>query len=85
MKNKALKFTPNDRELVKYLAYGKTEAEMAELLCCCESTIVHKVRRLVDALGAANRPSLIWRCLELGLIEPPPLKQQYGQRAVSFR
>lgn len=53
---------------------GKTNGEIAALLGMAPLTVKNHVQHLLKRMDAVNRTGAIYRALELGLLEPPPLK-----------
>ena len=51
-----------EREIVPLLAEGKTTKQVAEVLCCTESTIRSQVRILRIKLGLDNKTQLVSYC-----------------------
>ena len=58
-------------EVLTLAARGFTTGQIAEQLHLSESTIETHVRRMVQALGAANRVHAVALAIGRGLIEPP--------------
>lgn len=63
------KLTPREREILTWLAHGKTDREVAELIGLSESTIHHYVERILNKLQARNRTHAVARALQLKLIQ----------------
>lgn len=51
-----------ENEIVRWVALGKTNAEIAEIIDMSESTIKHRLTDIFDKLGVSNRAQLV-RCL----------------------
>jgi DNA-binding NarL/FixJ family response regulator len=62
------KLTPRESEILTWLAHGKTDREIANLLGLSEKTIHHHVERILDKLQARNRTHAVARALQLKLI-----------------
>jgi DNA-binding CsgD family transcriptional regulator len=53
------RMTEREREVLRWLRLGKTNAEIAELTGLSESTVKHYLTRLFDELGVSNRAQLV--------------------------
>lgn len=53
------KMSEREREVLRWLRLGKTNAEIAELSGMSESTVKHYLTRLFDELGVSNRAQLV--------------------------
>jgi transcriptional regulator EpsA len=51
--------TEREEEVLKWLAMGKTNAEIAELTRAAESTVKHHLTNVFDKLGVYNRAQLV--------------------------
>jgi DNA-binding CsgD family transcriptional regulator len=58
------KLTPRQLEIVRQLARGQSNAEIAQTLECAESTVELHVAQLLRKTGATSRDELITRLLE---------------------
>lgn len=62
--------TPRERDVLKLLARGDTNAEIANALGMRESTVKAHVSRILNALGASNRVQVALLARDAG-IDPP--------------
>jgi len=51
--------TEREREIVRWLGLGKTNAEIAEIIGMSESTIKHRLTDIFDKVGVSNRAQLV--------------------------
>ena len=63
--------TPREAEVLKLVALGKTNQEIAEGLFISKATAKVHVRRVIAKLGVSDRTQAVVRALELGLAPPP--------------
>ena len=63
--------TPRELEVLKLVALGKTNQEIAEGLFISKATAKVHVRRVIAKLGVSDRTQAVVRALELGLAPPP--------------
>ena len=62
--------TPRQLDVVKLLAQGKTNQEIAWELVLSTGTVRTHVQRILAKLGASDRTGAVVRAIELGLIAP---------------
>jgi DNA-binding NarL/FixJ family response regulator len=62
--------TAREREILSYIAQGKTNSQIATLLCLSVNTIVWHRGNLMSKLGIHKATDLVRYALENGLIEP---------------
>src|SRR5919202_1779689 len=62
--------TPRQLDVVKLLAQGKTNQEIAQELVLSPGTVRTHVQRILAKLGASDRTGAVVRAIELGLITP---------------
>ncbi len=63
--------TLRELEVLKLVARGKTNQEIAEDLFISKATAKVHVRRIISKLGVSDRTQAVVRALELGLAPPP--------------
>ena len=63
--------TLRELEVLKLVALGKTNQEIAEGLFISKATAKVHVRRVIAKLGVSDRTQAVVRALELGLAPPP--------------
>ena len=63
--------TSREVEVLKLVALGKTNQEIAEGLFISKATAKVHVRRVIAKLGVSDRTQAVVRALELGLAPPP--------------
>ena len=61
--------TAREVEVLRLLAQGKTNKEIAESLVITERTVKFHVSSILDKLGAGNRTEAVTLAIQLGLIE----------------
>jgi DNA-binding NarL/FixJ family response regulator len=64
--------TPRQLEVVKLLAQGQTNPEIAQNLVLSTGTVRTHVQRIMAKLGVSDRTGAVVRAIELGLITPKP-------------
>ncbi|NOZ72833.1 MAG: response regulator transcription factor [Chloroflexi bacterium] len=62
------RLTPREREVLRLLAAGAANAEIATKLCLAEGTVKNHVSHILDKLGAHNRAHAIHLAVEWGLL-----------------
>lgn len=60
--------TPKQREVAKYLALGKTNWEIAQILGCSERNAKYHVEEIIRRLDVVNRTEAVARATALGLL-----------------
>ena len=63
--------TKREREVLRYLAQGMTNLEIADTLHVSQGTVKAHVESIIGKLGVANRTQAVVRALELGLLVSP--------------
>uniref|UniRef100_A0A831TH15 Response regulator transcription factor n=1 Tax=Thermorudis peleae TaxID=1382356 RepID=A0A831TH15_9BACT len=63
--------TKREREVLRYLAQGMTNQEIADTLHVSQGTVKAHVESIIGKLGVANRTQAVVRALELGLLVSP--------------
>ncbi len=63
--------TPREKEVLKLLARGLTDREIAKELVIAEATVKNHVSNILSKLGVPNRSAAIARAYEYGLLDPP--------------
>ncbi len=63
--------TPRELEVLRLLAQGKNNPQIAEGLFISKATAKVHVRRVIAKLGVSDRTQAVVRALELGLAPPP--------------
>ena len=63
----ALALTPREREVMRWLAAGKTDREIAVLLGCSHRTVQKHLERVYVKLGVETRTAAVMRALEMVL------------------
>jgi DNA-binding NarL/FixJ family response regulator len=63
--------TSRELEVLRLLAQGKTNQDIAEGLLITRSTAKVHVRRIIAKLGVSDRTQAVVRAFELGLVRPP--------------
>jgi DNA-binding NarL/FixJ family response regulator len=64
--------TPRQLDILKLLARGYTNPQIAQKLVLSTGTVRTHVQRILAKLGAHDRTAAVVRAIELGLIAPPP-------------
>ncbi len=64
--------TPRELEVLRLVAEGKTNAEIAQRLYISVGTVKADVERIIDKLGVSDRTQAAVRAVELGYIKPSP-------------
>ena len=62
--------TPREQEVCTLLAYGHTNAEIAEKLCISERTVETHRTNLSGKLGLKSRAELVRFAIDNGLFKP---------------
>jgi DNA-binding NarL/FixJ family response regulator len=61
------RLTPREREILRLMVGGATNAEMAARLCLSEGTVKNHISHILDKLGARDRAQAIRLAVEWGL------------------
>ena len=61
--------SPRERELLRYLAEGYTNKEIARVMVLADDTVKKGVQSLIAKLGAADRTHAVVLALRSGLIQ----------------
>ena len=64
--------TPRELEVLRLVAEGKTNGEIAQTLYISVGTVKADVERIIDKLGVSDRTQAAVRAVELGYIRPSP-------------
>jgi NarL family two-component system response regulator LiaR len=67
--------TQRELEVVRLVAEGKTNAEIAHSLFVSVGTVKVHVERIIDKLGVSDRTQAAVRAVELGYLTPPTLNR----------
>ena len=62
--------TPRELEVLRHLATGQTNRQIAEKLHLSLSTVKRNLERIISKLGVSDRTQAAVKALELGLIDP---------------
>jgi DNA-binding CsgD family transcriptional regulator len=57
-----------ETQVLRLIALGKTDREIAAILCCSPKTVAHHVEHILEKLGARNRAHAIYKSIELGIL-----------------
>lgn len=68
-----LERSPREREILGWIARGKSNSAIGQILGISHHTVDTLVRRLFDKLGVSDRTSAALRGIGSGLILPPPM------------
>ncbi len=68
----ALRLSPREAELLRAVAAGRTNKQIATLLGLTPKTVMHYVSRLYDKLGVANRAAATAWAARSGILDDPP-------------
>jgi LuxR family quorum-sensing system transcriptional regulator SolR len=60
--------TPQEREVLRWLALGKTSSEIGSILKIAEGTAIFHVKNLMQKLDVRNRPQAVAVAFRMGLI-----------------
>jgi len=63
--------TPRETEILRLLAGGYTNREIAEVLFLAEGTVKNHISTVLTKLGVKDRTRAVLRALHLGLLGPP--------------
>jgi DNA-binding NarL/FixJ family response regulator len=69
-KNGDLGLSPREREILRLLAEGKTQREIASALVISEKTVSTHIQHLLAKLGVHSRAQAVAAAFRLGLVEP---------------
>ena len=64
------RLTPRERDVLHWIALGKTKQEVADLLCVSASCVKRHCENVNLKLGVNNLASAVARAMSLGLINP---------------
>ena len=64
------RLTPREQEVLRLLAQGKTNREIAAVLVVSPGTVKIHVERIIAKLGVSDRTQAAVRAVTLGLVEP---------------
>jgi DNA-binding NarL/FixJ family response regulator len=67
--------TQRELEVLRLIAEGKTNAEIAQSLFISVGTVKVHVERIIDKLGVSDRTQAAVRAVELGYVTPPSQQQ----------
>ncbi len=73
--------THRELDVLRLVAEGKTNAEIAGLLFISVGTVKVHVERIIDKLGVSDRTQAAVRSVELGYINSPSAPRRGGRRA----
>ncbi len=62
--------TPRETEVLKLLAQGQTNPQIAEDLAISRGTVKMHVQNIIAKLGVSDRTQAAVRAIELGIFEP---------------
>jgi DNA-binding NarL/FixJ family response regulator len=62
--------TPREAEVLRLLAQGQTNPQIAEDLAVSRGTIKIHVQNIISKLGVSDRTQAAVRAIELGIFEP---------------
>jgi len=62
------KLTPREREVLRGMVEGATNAEIAARLCLSEGTVRNHISHIFDKLGASSRTQAVRLAVEWGLV-----------------
>jgi DNA-binding NarL/FixJ family response regulator len=66
----AEELTPRERDVLRLVAEGKTNAEIAQALFLSPGTVKIHVEHIIAKLGVSDRTQAAVRAFELGLLAP---------------
>jgi LuxR family transcriptional regulator, quorum-sensing system regulator CviR len=66
------RITRREAQVLRLIAFGKTEREIATILCVSSSTVAHHVEHILEKLKARNRPHAVYKAIELGILTSVP-------------
>ncbi len=67
--------TPRELDVLRHLAAGKTNRQIAQVLHLSLSTVKGHLERLISKLGVSDRTQAAVKAVELGLTDPVPKEQ----------
>jgi DNA-binding NarL/FixJ family response regulator len=62
--------TPREEEVLRVLASGRTNQQIAQTLVISRGTVKVHVERIIRKLGVSDRTQAAVRAIELGLVSP---------------
>lgn len=62
--------SPREKEVLHWVAKGKSNSVIADILGVSESTVDTFLRRIYSKLNATNRITAVVRAIRLGIISP---------------
>lgn len=65
-----VKLTPREREILSWLARGKTKPEISDILFISESTVKRHCEKIFKKLDVNNIPFAVLKSVRAGLIQP---------------
>ncbi|MCS7252125.1 MAG: helix-turn-helix transcriptional regulator [Thermoflexus sp.] len=68
--------TPREREVLRWMAYGLTNREIAERLVVSPNTIKKQVDSILSKLGVHTRAAAVRKAILGGLAEEKPMPEQ---------
>lgn len=72
------RLTPREREVLRLVAQGWTNPEIARKLCITEYTVKGHLAKIMNKLGFVNRVQLATYAIQEGLVERPDLRSIDG-------
>ena len=63
------RLTPREREALRLMAAGKSNADIARELCLSKGTVKNHVSHILSKLGARDRAQAVRRAVEWGLLD----------------
>ena len=75
------RLTPRELDIVRHLAAGLTDQQVAAQLQLSVDQVAYSVRNALSKLGASNRPNLVLRAVGVGYlgVSPETLEPIAGQ------
>lgn len=61
--------SPQESQCLRWVAMGKTSAEIGEIMCIAEPTVVFHIKHVMEKLDVKNRPQAIAVAFRLGLLD----------------
>jgi DNA-binding CsgD family transcriptional regulator len=63
--------TPRERDVIAWLAAGKTDRDIGAILGCSHRTVQKHLQRIYEKLGVETRTAAVMRALGPGLRQDP--------------